>query len=390
MGAMDLAIHKKLTPRRLTRHCPEGADRIHQRKHYPPLDMRIPIGIGAASGGLGLSAAAPFRQQRGPRRHETLAGFLFIAPWLAGFMLLTAGPVVASILLSFCEYDVLHPVAWAGLDNYRALPRDPLFWKSLANTLFMVLGVPLGMAVSLGVAMLLNARVKGMAFYRTIYYLPAIVPAVASSILIWVLNPQSGWCRPAAPLRHRGPQRCERVFRSPILLWPVGSGAGMIIQLAGLKDSETPTRRLRSMAGRRRFRHVTPRCSRPTSSSTDHAHGTFQIYAGLHHDEWRPGRLHAFYVYCLFNNAFRYFKWAAPGAPPDPLPIILALTLSSAAGKRWFTMREKRGEEGAGLRCEPVSPGTRRRRPSGCGRQYPLVLLVGAPSSFLSGWSRPH
>src|SRR5690606_14265060 len=93
-----------------------------------------------------------------------------------------------------CRYDVLHPAEFVGLENYRRLfLEDGLFWYSLANTAFMLLGLPATMAVGLGVAMLLNLQVRGMPIYRTIFYLPAIVPAVASAILwVWVLNPELG------------------------------------------------------------------------------------------------------------------------------------------------------------------------------------------------------
>jgi ABC-type sugar transport system permease subunit/ABC-type glycerol-3-phosphate transport system substrate-binding protein len=356
--AMDLAIHRKLTPKQAldvgTLAVQKALDRIHQRKHYPPLDMRIPIGIGAALSlaGLGLfgwGLRRDLRQQRGPRRHETLAGFLFIAPWLAGFMLLTAGPVVASILLSFCEYDVLHPVAWAGLDNYRALPRDPLFWKSLANTLFMVLGVPLGMAVSLGVAMLLNARVKGMAFYRTIYYLPAIVPAVASSILwIWVLNPQFGLVNVALQRLFgiAGPQwlQSELWSKPSILLMGLwGAGAGMIIWLAGLKGIPETLYEAAEIDGAGKcaaFRHVTLPMLSPYIffNLIMGVIGTFQIFTQAYiMTSGGPVDSTLFYVYYLFNNAFRYFKMGYASALAWILfLIILALTLVQLRlGKRW-------------------------------------------------------
>jgi len=268
---------------------------------------------------------------------------------LVGFLLLTAGPIVASILLSFCEYDVLHPVRWAGLDNYRALPRDPLFWKSLGNTLFMVLGVPLGMAVSLGVAMLLNARVKGMAFYRTIYYLPAIVPAVASSILwIWVLNPQFGLVNVALQRLFgiTGPQwlQSELWSKPSILLMGLwGAGAGMIIWLAGLKgipETLYEAAEIDGAGGWAAFRHVTIPMLSPYIffNLIMGVIGTFQIFTQAYiMTGGGPVDSTLFYVYYLFNNAFRYFKMGYASALAWILfVIILALTLLQLRlGKRW-------------------------------------------------------
>ena len=100
-------------------------------------------------------------------RHESLAALCFVSPWFIGLILLTAGPILVSIVYSFCRYDVLHAAEFVGFENYaRLFGDDPLFWKSLANTAYMMLGVPLGMAVGLAIAMLLNTEVRGMRVYR--------------------------------------------------------------------------------------------------------------------------------------------------------------------------------------------------------------------------------
>ena len=281
-------------------------------------------------------------------RQETAAGYLFVLPCWLGFLLLTAGPIVASILLSFCEYDVLHPVRWAGLDNYRALPADPLFWKSLKNTIFMVLGVPLGMAVSLGVAMLLNARVGGMAFYRTIYYLPAIVPAVASSVLwIWVLSPQFGLVNVGLQaLGIQGPEwLASEAWSKPsiILMGLWGAGAGMIIWLAGLKgipETLYEAAQIDGAGALASFRHVTLPMLSPYIffNLIMGIIGTFQIFTQAYiMTSGGPVDSTLFYVYYLFNNAFRYFKMGYASALAWILfLIILALTLLQFwLGKRW-------------------------------------------------------
>jgi len=213
----------------------------------------------------------------------------------------------------------------------------------------MVLGVPLGMAVSLGVAMLLNARVKGMAFYRTIYYLPAIVPAVASSILwIWVLNPQFGLVNVALQRLFgiAGPQwlQSELWSKPSILLMGLwGAGAGMIIWLAGLKGIPETLYEAAEIDGAGKcaaFRHVTLPMLSPYIffNLIMGVIGTFQIFTQAYiMTSGGPVDSTLFYAYYLFNNAFRYFKMGYASALAWILfLIILALTLVQLRlGKRW-------------------------------------------------------
>jgi multiple sugar transport system permease protein len=151
--------------------------------------------------------AGPARQPASPRRRwrpRTLSraerrglrtGLLFISPWLVGFFVFTLYPALASLYYSFTNFKILQTPRWVGLDNYANLLKDPLFWKSLTNTLYLTLiGVPLAILVALGVALLLNnKRVRGLGVFRTIFYLPVVIPAVAASLLwIFLLNPSFG------------------------------------------------------------------------------------------------------------------------------------------------------------------------------------------------------
>src|SRR5437867_8811429 len=116
-------------------------------------------------------------------RREALEGVLFAAPWLAGFLLLTAGPMVASFLLSFTRWNGITPVSelrWVGGENYvQLLQQDASFKKALQNTAFYALfSVPIGMVTALSLAVLLNQRVRGLAFFRTLFYLPSVVSGV--------------------------------------------------------------------------------------------------------------------------------------------------------------------------------------------------------------------
>ena len=122
-------------------------------------------------------------------------GLLFISPWLVGFLGFNLYPAVASLYYSFTNLKILQEPRWIGLDNYAALINDPLFWKSLSNTLYLTLvGVPLAVVIALGIALLLNRKgIRGIGIFRTIFYLPVVIPGVAAAILwIFLLNPANG------------------------------------------------------------------------------------------------------------------------------------------------------------------------------------------------------
>jgi multiple sugar transport system permease protein len=179
-------------------------------------------------------------------RRQLLSGLGFTAIWIVGFGLFLAYPIAASLFYSFCDYSIFQPPVFVGLENYQKLVGDDVFWLSLRNTLFYAaLSVPLGTVVSLSLALLLNVDVRGRAVFRTIFYLPAIVPLVASSMLwLWIFNGQYGvlnWAlRPALAVVGATPPAwlADPAWAKPALvlmsLWGVGNS--MIIYLAGLQD----------------------------------------------------------------------------------------------------------------------------------------------------------
>src|SRR5436190_18674493 len=120
-------------------------------------------------------------------RHESrmmIRGLAFISPWLIGFVAFTFIPICLSLYYSFCDYSLLQPPIFKGLANYRALSLDPVFWKVMRNTaVYGLMALPTGMLAALGVAILLNSRIRGVSIYRTIVFLPSLVPAVASAML---------------------------------------------------------------------------------------------------------------------------------------------------------------------------------------------------------------
>jgi len=161
---------------------------------------------------------------------------------MIGFVLFGGGPVVASLVISFTNWSLLAPPTWAGLANYQKLVADPLFYKSLVNTLYFGLGsVALGITTSFLLAILLNQRVRGVGFFRTVFYLPSVVAGVATAVL-WVniLNPDYGLLNTLLGyVGIKGPGwLIDPNWAIPglILMAVWGSGNTIVIYLAGLQN----------------------------------------------------------------------------------------------------------------------------------------------------------
>lgn len=131
---------------------------------------------------IGLARSAT----RDARRTTDRSAYGFLAPWLVGLVLITAAPIVASLLLSFTDYDLLEPPEWVGLDNFRAMSSDDRLHKSLRVTfVYVALGVPLQLAVALAVAVLLNRGMRGLALYRSVLYLPSLLGGSVAVAILW-------------------------------------------------------------------------------------------------------------------------------------------------------------------------------------------------------------
>jgi multiple sugar transport system permease protein len=213
--------------------------------------------------------AAPTAARRGISRlawREAVDGYLFILPWIVGFLIFTAGPMVASLVLVFVDWDLLTPPTWTGLDNLARLTTDNLIGVSLYNTAYYTsISVPGRLVVALAGAMLLNAHVRGLSFFRTAFYLPSVLPLVASAILwMWMYNPQVGLFNQG--LQALGFNRLgwlwDPALSKPSLilisLWTTGNV--MIIFLAGLQSIPTGLYEAAEIDGAAwwaKFRHVT-------------------------------------------------------------------------------------------------------------------------------------
>lgn len=223
------------------------------------------------------------------RRIEEVTAYLFIAPWAIGFIIFTAGAMIYSLGLSAMETDLLSSSTFVGLENYVELTKDPLFTKSLGVTFFYtILVVPFGTIVALLVALLLNQNVRPLGFWRTVYYLPAVVSGVAVAILWgWVLNPEAGLLNQGLALfgipgpRWFGSEQWAVPGLVLISLW--GTGTNMLLYLAGLQGIPTEIQeaaRIDGASSARVFWHVTLPLLTPTIffNVIINTIGSFQVF----------------------------------------------------------------------------------------------------------------
>lgn len=177
---------------------------------------------------------------------QNRVGLAFVSPWLIGFLLLQVWPFLGSAWLSLTSYDLVSAPRFVGAENYRTLIHDdPAFWQSLWVTVrYAIFTVPLGVVAGVALALLLNVEIRGQAIFRTLFYLPSVLPQVATAVLFtWLLNPQLGLVNGMLRLFGiEGPAWLQDVKWAPwtlVMLSVWGVGGSMIIYLAGLKDVPT-------------------------------------------------------------------------------------------------------------------------------------------------------
>ena len=255
--ALETACYKKASPKNalLTGQAAvqNELDAFFNRERYPLIDLALPgkIAVGVIIAGVLAFLVWFMRLRLGSlAKNEAKWAYLFISPWLAGFLVLTIGPMLASLFFSFTQYDVLNEARWVGGKNYVDLfgVDWPNVSKALGNSIYLAgVGVPLSLATGLGVALLLNTASRGMRFYRTFFYMPAIVPGVASAVLwTWVLTPDANkglinafWSKTITEWLAVPPpgwiQSADWAKPALILMGLWGAGSGMVLWLAGLK-----------------------------------------------------------------------------------------------------------------------------------------------------------
>ena len=296
------------------------------------------------------------------QRREARAGLLFVLPWLLSLLIFTTYPVLATFYLSLTDYNVVQPPTWVGLHNYRTmLTADPAFWTSVFNTAYYtLLAVPLGLVGSLGLALLLNLRVRGLGVYRTLIYLPVLAPPVASTIIfIGLFDPDGGPIN--AVLQQVGLPAPgwlnDPTWSKPALvilnLW--GLGAGALIFLAGLQDIPQALLDAAAIDGAgpwQRFRYVTLPLLTPVLLfnlvigliNALHVFTPALIIGGT---TGKPLESTLMLMVHIYRNAFRYFAMGYASALAVVLFLaVLAMTLAvfgSARGWVYYAGGDRQG-----------------------------------------------
>lgn len=288
----------------------------------------------------------PGSGMRSRERKRLFIGLLFLSPWIFGFLVFQLYPIITSLYYSFTEYNLFTSPQWVGLDNYAEMTQDGKMLSSLYNTAFMALfGFFPQLAYALGIALLLNQSVKGLSLYRTIYFLPTLVPAVAGSLLwIWLLNAQYGLINQmlgAIGLPEPNWLMDENWTKPSLILmgfW--GTGTITIMYLAALQEVPRMYYEAASIDGANKwhkFWHITLPAISPMTffQLIMGLIGSFQYFSqgyvfaeSSNQAIGGPGNSILFYAIYLFQNAFMFLKMGYASAMAWILfVIVLLLTL---------------------------------------------------------------
>ena len=264
---------------------------------------------------------APLSSQHRRRNfHKNLEGWLFASPWILGFVIWTLGPMIASLVLSFTEWDLMTPARWIGLKNIQTMMNDKLVWQALKVTsAYALTSVPLHIVFGLFLAILLNNNIRGLRFYRTAFYLPSVLSGVAVALLWrWLFSPEFGLINiTLSAFGVSGPSWLgDEAWALPSLvlmsLWGVGAGA--IIYLAGLQGIPTDlyeAAEVDGASGWARLWNITLPMMTPVLF--------FQLIVGIISalqiftqafimTSGGPNNATLFLVLYLYRNAFEYFR----------------------------------------------------------------------------------
>jgi multiple sugar transport system permease protein len=255
-----------------------------------------------------------------PAIRQELTGWLFASPWIIGFLLFTAAPMLFSAYASFTEYNITTSPKWVGLQNYERLFRDPFFFKSLGNTFWMVVvKTPIVVVVSIALALLLAMNVPGGQFFRTVFYLPNVLAGVAAVFLWrWILAPNGLLNQALGVVGIGGPAWfTDPAWTKPALvvmgMWWIGSG--VLIYLAGLKGIPKDLYEASAIDGAvgwSKFRHITLPMLSPTIffQVVTGIIGTFQIFTTAFIIAQEGGDIKPFYAAqsLLFYVLYLYYR----------------------------------------------------------------------------------
>jgi len=258
---------------------------------------------------------------RSYKNEDTITGWLMVSPWIIGFLVFFLGPMIASLVLSFMEWDLISPPEFVGINNYLEMfVVDPLAMHSLKITMiFAFFSIPINIVIGLAIAMLLNTKIKGLAIFRTIYYLPAVLAGVAVALLWrWIFSSEFGLLNLGLSLIGiEGPAWLSdkaTALPSFVIMRIWGVGAMMVIYLAGLQSIPTEFYEAAEIDGanwlQRTFKITLPLLT-PTIF--------FQLIVGLIFamqifteplmmTNGGPANATLFYILYLYRQAFQYFN----------------------------------------------------------------------------------
>ncbi|WP_328803586.1 carbohydrate ABC transporter permease [Paenibacillus silvestris] len=306
-----------------------------------------------------LSASANLVKTKKTRfeRKISLFGLIFAMPWIIGLLLFHAYPLIMSAYYSLTTYSILEPGEFVGFDNYANLFKDRVFWISIYNTLYYtVIFVPLSIAFGVCLALLLNLKIRGQGIYRTLFFIPSLVPPVATTIIwLWLLNPQFGlvnyWLD---KIGISGPPWIgSEAWSKPSLilmsLW--GTGQAVVIYLAGLQDIPQDYYDAASVDGASAWQRtktitlplLTPVIFFNLIMGTIGALQNFVLPFTLTNGQGTPANSMMFYVMYLYTNGFAYLKMGYASAMAWILfLIVVGLTaLIFVTQKRWVHYQGK-------------------------------------------------
>jgi len=253
-------------------------------------------------------------------RREAFTFYVLIAPWLVGFVVFLAYPMLRSLYLSFTNYNLLSPPQWIGLQNFERIFNDDKFWQSLRVTLLYALGsVPGGTLIALAIAVVLSQKLRGVNFWRTIFFLPSVLSSIAVAILwLYIFKPEGGLLNAGlALLGIKGPNWLNsEQWALPALIimswWTVGGQ--MVIYLAGLKGIPEQLYEAAEIDGAgawAKFRFVTVPMLSPTIffNVVLAIIGAFQVFdVGWVLTRGGPNNATLFYMINLYERAFRFVQ----------------------------------------------------------------------------------
>ena len=275
---------------------------------------------------LSKSATKLPMRQRQPRgrggllRQEMIEGYLMILPWVLGFLIFTAGPVIASMFIAFTTWPIFSKPTWIGLGNFVQMYNDELFWLALGNTAFYILlAVPLHVIGALTMALLLNVKRPGTTWYRAIYFFPSVIPGFASAYLwLWLFNPEFGPVNTtlrafgiSGPLWLLDPNLAKPVL---VLLSMWGLGGTMVLFLAGLQGIPKELYEAAQCDGAgnwQQFWHVTLPLLTPIVflNFVLQIIGSFQVFTAAYLiTNGGPQNSTLFYVLYLWRVGFQFFE----------------------------------------------------------------------------------